>query len=434
MSGILHVSHIISYGQSLASGWEGGPPLSLAPAKGTLMLGHSVRPQKEVSMLWVPVGDDALRPLVATAQLGGNGPVLTTEQLASLPDDAFLLGETVLEAASGVWSVGMPDSASNRWVLASSCGVGGRTLEHLSPGAQPELFNRLRNCAAAARSAVERDGGSYSIAALLFLQGESNSWALDGGTDDRLSYKVLLRRFFENFVAEVVQRIAGQTTAPHMFLHQTGGAYASETLGVAQAQLEFALEREGCTLVAPIYPLPDRPMGHLDANGYRWLGQQFGKVMHRVLTLGEKWQPLHPQRAILTGNRLSVAFHVPVPPLAWGRPMAGLERLEIRDCGFAVLDAGGEVPIADIALDGPTGVCITLARVPQGDVTLRYADRNHRGRGMLHDSDATMATDVFAHDPTRPDTGSGDVAAMVGRPYSLENWCVAFSIAVKRFD
>jgi hypothetical protein len=325
----------------------------------------------------------------------------------------------------------MSEGTAERQVLASSCGVGGQTLEKLSSGAQPELFNRVRECAAAARSAVERDGGTYSIAALLMLQGESNSWALDGGTDNRQSYKVLLRRFFESFVTEVVQRTAGQTTAPHMFLHQTGGGYASETLGVAQAQLEFGLERQGCTLVAPIYPLPDRPMGHLDANGYRWLGQQFGKVMHRVLTLGEKWLPLHPQRAILNGNRLSIAFHVPVPPLAWSRPMAGLERLEIRDRGFAVLDAGGEVAIADIALNGPTGVCITLSRVPEGDVTLRYADRNHRGRGMLHDSDATVATDVFAVDPTRPDTGSGDIAAMVGQPYSLQNWCVAFAIPVQ---
>jgi hypothetical protein len=68
-----------------------------------------------------------------------------------------------------------------------------------------------------------------------------------------------------------------------MFMYQTGGAYASDDQAIAQAQLDTALRMPGCYMVAPSYPVTAKG-GHLDANGYRWLGAQFGKVMHHVLT------------------------------------------------------------------------------------------------------------------------------------------------------
>lgn len=180
--------------------------------------------------------------------------------------------------------------------------------------------------------------------------------------------------------------------------------------------------------MAPVYALPDRPSGHLDANSYRWLGQQFGKVMHRVMTLKEKWLPLHPQQITIIGNEISVSFHVPVPPLLWERPFRGLERVDIRNKGFTIIDCQGEILITKVALNGPTGVTILLGRLPDGPVQVQYADRSQSGRGMLHDSDKTLATDLFALDVTRPDSGKGDITALIGLPYSLVNWCVAFSI------
>ncbi len=51
------------------------------------------------------------------------------------------------------------------------------------------------------------------------------------------------------------------------------------------AQWEASVEIPGLFLAAPCYPVTDKG-GHLDANGYRWLGAQFGKAMHAVLDLG----------------------------------------------------------------------------------------------------------------------------------------------------
>ena len=268
------------------------------------MLGDSVRPAEENTPGWRPVGAPAFRPLVATVQDVGTGALLAPERVAALPPGNPALGETVLEAAAHAWRNALqtdPDFIANgRRLLASSCGVGGRRIEQLSKGSKPELFNRLRDCAALARQAASTHGLSYGVVALLFLQGEHNNIGVDGATADRVDYKALLQQFYRDFVADIAAGIAGQSAPPAMFLHQTGGPYATDENAIPQAQLEAALEIPGIYLAAPAYPVTSKG-GHLDANGYRWLGAQFGKVMHRVRTLGENWRPLHPQWTALDG-------------------------------------------------------------------------------------------------------------------------------------
>ncbi len=418
------INHVIAYGQSLSSGWEGWPALSLLPRHDSLMLGGSVRPRDEAAARWRPVGAAEFRPLTATVQ-AQSGRLLTPEEVATLARGDVAMGETVLEAAVNTWRGRMlaaPRRAGTHRLLASSCGVGGRSLEALSRGAKPELFNRLRDCAIAAKQAAAAHGLGYGVTALLFLQGENNSWGIKGATDDRATYKTLLKRFYEDFIADVAIAIAGQPAPPAMFIYQTGGAYSTDSVSVAQAQLESALELPGCYLVAPVYPLSDRPSGHLDAHGYHWLGAQFGKVMHRVLTLGEDWKPLHPLGAAIRDKSVVVTFHVPVPPLCWGRPFAGQVMIDIPDRGFTVIDGAGVVPITAVELAGPSQVRITLARALRGAVELRYADRRHRGRGSLHDSDA----DKSAHGRASA-SRMLDLADWTSR---LMNWCVAFTIPV----
>jgi hypothetical protein len=195
------------------------------------------------------------------------------------------------------------------------------------------------------------------------------------------------------------------------------------------AQLDMALGLPGCFMVGPVYPVTDKG-GHLDANGYRWLGAQFGKAMHRVLTLGEAWRPLYPLLAVQRGREVLVRFAVPVPPLAWGRPFAGHRAIDVADRGFTLTDAEGAVPVRDAVLTGPDAVALSLDRPPRGPATLRYADRRHGGLGALHDSDATEAQDRYVFDPLTGHRASAEVAELVGRPYPLANWCVAFNIPV----
>ena len=429
------INHVMAYGQSLSSGWEGWPALSATPRHDSLMLGDSVRPAHERAPHWRCIGDPQFHRLTATVQDISSGALLPPEVVGQLPQSHGALGETVLEAAVNGWRARLESDAAftggGQRLLASSCGVGGRGIERLAKGGQPELFNRLRECAQLAKRTAAAHGLGYGVVALLFLQGEHNNWGVDGATSDRGEYKNLLRQFYADFVADVASGIAGQAAPPAMFIHQTGGTYASETNDIPQAQLEAALEVPGCFLAAPVYPVTSKG-GHLDANGYRWLGSQFGKVMHRVLTLGEAWKPLYPLWTAIDGRHLLVHFHAPTPPLTWGLPFNGRTPVTVADRGFTVTDPGGIVPIAEVALFDALTIRVTMERPPRGGAVLRYADRRHGGRGMLHDSDATVADDCYAFEAGTGDHPSANVPGFVGRPYPLQNWCAAFSLPIGR--
>ena len=414
------IEHVLAYGQSLSTGWDGWPVLSRTARPGCLMLGGSVRGVDEAAPRWAPLGRLAFRPLVATAQDIRTGALLTDEA----PPAAEILGETVLESALA-FCAARRDRGSAA-LLGSACGVGGRPLEKLSRGAAPELFNRLRDCVRLARLVARAEQRAYRVAAVLLLQGESN--VAGEGTRDRGEYAALLHRLIDDIRGDIA---AGQDAPPTILLYQASGAYAHDDMGVPQAQLDLALARPGVFLVGPTYPYPEQ-RGHMDGNGYRWLGAQFGKVLHRVLNGDAAWRPLHPTRAALSGQTVRMPFLVPHPPLAWATPFVGLQRRDIADRGFTVLDAAGPVPIAEVALEGGEAVVLRLARVPAtGPLTVRYADRTrHHGRGMLHDSDAMLAQDAFVSDFAGAPYSPADAAALGGRPYALVNWCTAFSIAV----
>ncbi len=425
---VFGINHIIAYGQSLATGWEGVPALTRKPRHDTLMLGRSVRGAgAESSPVWEPLGGPVLRQLQATEQLP-DGTLLDAAAVATLAPGTAVLGETVLEEALGLLRgrmLGADQAARLRLLLGSACGVGGRSLEQLSRGAEPELFNRLRGCVTRARAAALAWGKTYGIAAILLLQGEHNSWGVDGAASDRAGYAALLARLHRDIVTDIAGTLAAQEVPPAFVTYQTGGAYASDDMAVPQAQLDFALATQGVFMAAPVYPLPDRPTGHLRADGYRWLGAQFGKVLATLFVERRPWRPLHPIAAAGNGRQVLVSFHVPQPPLVFGRPFFGTRRDTVPDQGFSVVDATGTVPIEAIEIAAPDRVALLLGRAPSGPARLRYADRAHRGRGGLHDSDALLAEVAFAGTDLDPAE-----AALLGTPYPLMNWCVGFDIGV----
>ncbi|MDE2576204.1 MAG: hypothetical protein KGL55_12925, partial [Rhodospirillales bacterium] len=78
------INHVLVYGQSLSSGWEGWPALSVAPRTDSLMLGRSVRALEEAAPAWTPVDGAAFRPLAATVQPPGAGGPLSPDAVAAL--------------------------------------------------------------------------------------------------------------------------------------------------------------------------------------------------------------------------------------------------------------------------------------------------------------------------------------------------------------
>ena len=427
-------NHVLAYGQSLSSGWEGWPALSVTQRHDNLMIGASVHGASESKPSWTPIGEPGFRPLVATVVNNGQqAEVLAPAAVAALKPGAAALGETVLEGALDHWrgrQIGAADCPPAGRFVATTCGVGGRTIEQLSLGAATPLFNRLRMAADAGRQLADAQARSYGIAAVLWLQGEGNS--VGGGTSDRAEYQKLCATLQADIKREIAEGVAGQDRPPAIFTHQVSGIYVRDAheLSVQMAQLDCAFTLPDWFLVAPAYPVTEKG-GHLDANGYRWLGQQFGKVMHKVLDLGAGWQPLHPLRATLRGTQVLVDFHVPHPPLVFSPYYRRTNAVSHTDGGFSVTDESGRIGVTAAAVVAETCVLLVLERPPGGNPVLWYADQTvHGGYGNLRDSDPTEASQDYEYYAGSGQYPGADIAELVGKPYPLWNWCVAFRTAL----
>ena len=422
------INHILAYGQSLSCGWDGWPILSATPRHDSLMLGQSVHPRDHEAPSWFPVGPPRFHPLIATMQTLGSGHPLETGQPGS-GDTA--VGETILETALNEWrgrALAAGDASIGlRRLLASSCGMGSRSIEELSAQADPNLFQRLRHCAETARDAAHTIGQSYGIVALVLLQGEANNLALGTASADAKSYASHLRDLCADFRADA-HTVTSCPSPPAIFTYQTGGAYATDANPIPQAQLNAALESPAFVMVSPVYYLPHTPSGRLDANGYRWLGAQFGKVMHRVLDRGEIFRPTHPIHAWCDDARVTIAFHVPAPPLVWGHPYPGNPSANIVNRGFVVSDDLGEIPIVSVQLIGPETLQIDLERPPSGSTVVRYASAATAGRGCLHDSDPDQSFTRYTINPKARTGFQTPAPELEGKPHALPNWCAAFTL------
>lgn len=147
---------------------------------------------------------------------------------------------------------------------------------------------------------------------------------------------------------------------------------------------------------------------HLQAAGYRRLGEKYAEVFDAVVNRGVAWQPLGPLSAKRTGNVIAVTFHVPAPPLVWSTHLAAphqsLHTEWAKGRGFEVTTAAGNaVTIAAVAIEGDK-VLITLQSPPTGALLVGYAltqdGSNNQGgdvlglRGLLRDSNGFVGADI----------------------------------------
>ena len=428
-------NHILTTGQSLSTGQEGWPALSKSPQNGNLMFGDSVRPALGGAAAFVPAGGAALKPMKAVVRDASTAALLTDAQVAALPAGSQNEGESSDVGAVNyarkmfLQTYGLAADPS-RLFVASNCGVSGRTIEALSKGSSPELYVRVTQAAQGVKTIANAEGATYCVPAIFFMQGEWNYVTTYGGDDTKAGYKAKLKKYRADIVADVCVGIAGQSAPPAFITYQTGASYTTDTndLAIGQAQLELSEEERNWYLATPAYPYTDKG-GHLDANGYRWLGMQLGKVFHRVVTLGQNWRPLSPRAITASGREVLIDFHVPHPPLVFDSPYVTLAATTYASKGFKVIDSSGVVPVVAVEIVADTVVRITLSRETVGAVKVQYADKTvHNGNGNLRDSDPSVASENYEYTAGTGQYPESNIAALVGKPYPLHNWCVAFSI------
>ncbi|MBP0492093.1 hypothetical protein [Roseomonas indoligenes] len=446
-------NHGLCYGQSLARGGAADYILGTTPLYGCLMIGESVRSPGGTAP-WTPGGTAQLQPMVATARIG-QAPILTEAQVNALPADTGVDGDIPVEAmwrqfrAMQLAHFGQPDSW--RRPIASSCGVSSKSIEDLSYGASTGFFNRLTTCATLGKSLANAGSngyaaGTYCVSVVPWIQGEAN---YSGGTADSgvpiattsAGYKGREFQLSDDIATYVAgpgpQAAISQPLPPLILTYQTGGDFVndlSDPVGIGQAQLAAALERpDRIMMAAPDYPMTDLYGGHLDANGYRWLGCHMGKALFHAHVLGRPWLPLHPTSIEVSGDEVLIGFHVPAPPLVFDLPYVVNTATDYANKGFGVRDDGGWAGLLGVDIVGDATVRLKASRLLAGSVSVSYGRRvDCGGNGCLRDSDPTVAADSYVFKPGTHMAASANIPALIGKPYPLHNWCAHFFMPATR--
>ncbi|MDG0022427.1 hypothetical protein L3496_25275 [Klebsiella pneumoniae] len=425
---------IIWYGQSLSTDQQGFPALSKAvkASLGNLMLGGSSRPNSRTGANFTPVGDAVLNPLKAVVQTANGSAVMTDEEVAALDPDAPNEGEGAVAAVNMLRTLFLKQMSlltdPSRVLALSSCGVNGRTIEQLSKGASPELYNRVREAVTKISAIADGEDKSFGIGAICFLQGEWNYNPSYGGDTTRAGYKALVEQLYSDIVGD----FCSEQSPPAFFTYQTTASFTNDSneLAIGMAQLDLATEGGNYYGVCPSYPFPDKG-GHLTSNGYRWMDMFFGKVMFRVLVLGEGWEPLHCTKATVVDDYALLNYAVPYPPLQWGTPYVGRTATTYADRGYRATDDNGTLPITAAEIAADTVVKLTFSRNAVGTVKIWYADKtSHNGNGCLKDSDPFIATENYVYTEGSGQWADENISELVNKPYSLNNWAWAQVITV----
>lgn len=309
--------------------------------------------------------------------------------------------------------------------------MGGLTIEQLSKGASPEVYARITAALTAVKALADSESKTIGLVDVIHAQGEYNYRSDFGGTTDKAEFKFLTTQLFQD-IYEDAQAILGAQKPPAFITYQTGGSYTRDDteLSVGMAQLEMSNELGNVFLAAPNYHVVDK-YGHLSPNGYRWLGQHYGEALHRVTDRRENWFPLQPIRAQFTGKIGYVDFAVPVPPLQARTAYSAFSATLRSDLGFKVTNAAGDVPLESVEIVGATVVKITLAAYASGPLKVWYAPHSAGGIGNLFDSNQLKSIYSYEFSAGTGQYSGENIAALLNKPYPLNNPCVAFCITAE---
>jgi hypothetical protein len=405
---VFNYNQIVEYGQSLSLGASGLSVLSTTARNGSVMLGGSANGGGATT--FDPVGGVAdFEPLRAVAIVA-----------AGLYEDP---GVGAVNFLKDLWLNHLAQGAdTTRNLLLTSCGTGGKRISELSKGATPAYYNRITSAATQAKAAANALGKTIGCPAILFDQGEQDY----DGTVPTATWKAAAIQLKADIAADMAT-IHGQAKPPIMITYQTSGPWVgTDVLEISQAQYELMKEQKDWYLASPSYHVVSQNDGHLTGNGYRWMGLYQGKALYEVLIRGRAWKPLMPLEVCGLGRTILVTFSIPFPPLQWLPVYVGRTPTMFANKGFDAYDDLGLLNVVSADIVGQASVALYLDRPLGNNAFVRYgAFTTFRGKGNLADSDPIVAPENYIYDAGQMDA-SENIAALVNKPYPLNNWCVLF--------
>jgi hypothetical protein len=405
---------VVGTGQSLAVGGHGN-----APAQ---PIGET---KQRFQNLKLSLGGDVVPPFDPTNAALSMVPLV--EPLRALatgypsPYPANMYGESAHTAMADEITTLVQAQTSHDYVTVhTEVGEAGQPMSVIEKGATDTgttgraYAASLFEVSAIARLA-KKAGKTYGVGAILLTHGEADAAST--------TYESDLVTLAENYNQDLPS-LTGQSASIPLILSQQHSApsTAGSRSPAAIAQFSAGVDHPSEILCAgPKYQYPYVSDNvHLTSHGYELLGEKYGQAFAQWVALGQSWSPLQPVAVSRSGRVISVAFHVPVPPLAWDTslppPHQSANTMWAQGRGFEVRSGATDIGISSVAISGDT-VQITCASDLTPGVVVGYAstsDGTPRSAGtvrwgLLHDSDPFVGAVTGAANP---------------------NYCVAFELTV----
>ncbi|HBV3088031.1 TPA: hypothetical protein MDT89_005392 [Klebsiella pneumoniae] len=142
---------------------------------------------------------------------------------------------------------------------------------------------------------------------------------------------------------------------------------------------------------------------------------------------------MKPIKAVrYSDDEVLLSFLTPSPPAQFKETYVVNTATMYPNKGFLAKDDIGVVDLLSVAIVGQCCLSIKLSRQTSGDVYIWYAPgTTYRGNGNLCDSDTTVSPYNYEYRAGSGQYPSANIAALVDKPYPLNNWCCAFRIKVE---
>lgn len=278
-------------------------------------------------------------------------------------------------------------------------------------------------------------GASYNPLGIAVVHGETDQ--LQGNASFYESY---LNEFQSDYQADMFQFLAANNEPPiasfPMFITQMNSRGPYE---MALSQLDAAKNNDNIYMVGPTYQYIYFDKTHLNgAAEYRNMGENIGKVMHKVGIQKQDWKPLSPSNIIFINQLITIQFHVPVGNLVFDAPPHSIDSITgaktyYKNYGFEYVDDSGSARIAQNGVSiGPDNksVQIYLDKPPTGsNPRIKYAAQKFSN--VLPGASAAcrhgdLASGIQCYGGNLRDSDNAPSPAIDGSGIPLYNWCVTF--------
>lgn len=344
-------NHIINYGQSLSVGQTEKIITSTQPSERLFCLDGVVRTSEYDKSLTgdiYPINRRiSFQPLVERVNDGAD-PAALRETPSSGIGEMFQQSFEVF-------------SEFDKNIVVTSPGWGGRTIAQLSKGGDG-YYNRIIEDVTAAKALAEDEGKDYKCLSVTWTQGESDYLA----NTPKATYKSLLQTLVNDLNTDI-KAVTGQSEDVILVCYQlaTSKPGLNDFPYLALALFEMSQSDSRIYLATPMYQMNYNDGFHLKAESSKLLGAYYGNTIFKILVEKIDWKPLHIKTKAVTGNIITLNYHVPYGNLVFDNPNG----INLPNKGFTFSDNSNIISSVTI-LDNK--VVINCSSSPSGK-TLQYA-------------------------------------------------------------